>query len=111
MIGRLIGWQRRMRFALWLRRGRRRTPVPGNAFLTPTGWIARQAVPDLPKEGGFGRFSGRCPDCGSEQWSWGSRHGGITINIQCAGCGLWLNYCPPLGLAERIDRNDANDPG
>jgi hypothetical protein len=94
-----------MRFALWLRRGRRRSPLPGNAFLTPTGWTSSQAVPDLSKEGEFGRFTGRCPDCGSEQWR-ESPQGGITINIQCGGCGLWLNYCPPLGLAERIGRKD-----
>jgi len=43
---------------------------------------------------------GACPDCGSSAWYEGP-HGGISVNVRCAGCGAEFNICLPR-FAERI---------
>ena len=70
-----------------------------------------QAIPTSPPPvgssgfGEFGQFGGVCPDCGGKDWFEGPS-GGMNVNIKCSGCGLWLNYSPRLGLAQRIGRRD-----
>ncbi|MGA2178813.1 MAG: hypothetical protein ABSH15_04440 [Verrucomicrobiota bacterium] len=39
--------------------------------------------------------AGKCPDCGSEQFLEGP-HGGMNVNIQCAGCQAEFNIIPRL---------------
>ncbi len=35
----------------------------------------------------------RCPNCGNTKWYEGPS-GGMSVNIKCAGCGLWFNTTP-----------------
>lgn len=35
----------------------------------------------------------RCPNCGSSEWQRGPE-GGMSVNVKCAGCGLWFNNTP-----------------
>lgn len=42
----------------------------------------------------------RCPDCGSEDFLEGP-HGGLSVNIECVGCGARFNMMGPFGV-ERI---------
>src|SRR5215475_12729377 len=72
-------------------------------YRTPTGYISNVPIPDKPEEFNAGRFDGTCPDCGDNEWFEGPS-GGMSTNIKCAKCGLWLNHTPVLGLAERIGR-------
>src|SRR5215469_15192280 len=72
-------------------------------FVTPTGFLSSVPVPDKPELFNAGRFDGTCPDCGNEEWLEGPS-GGMSTNIKCTKCGLWLNHTPVLGLAERIDK-------
>ncbi len=49
---------------------------------------------------------GRCPDCGREKFLEGP-HGGLSVNIKCAGCGAKFNIVPRLAGSfgkERIGR-------
>ncbi len=41
-----------------------------------------------------------CPDCGSTKFYEGP-HGGMSVNIKCAGCGHRFNVMGPFGV-ERI---------
>ena len=42
-----------------------------------------------------------CPDCNSVEFYEGP-HGGLSVNIKCAGCGSKFNIASPIGWAERI---------
>lgn len=39
--------------------------------------------------------SGKCPDCGHDQFIEGP-HGGMNVNIKCARCGARFNIIPRL---------------
>ena len=41
-----------------------------------------------------------CPDCGSQKFAEGPS-GGMSQNVQCAGCNHWFNLALPLFI-ERI---------
>ena len=82
----------------WLKQWWFGKPLPPNVDLRP---------PYRPtnKQGSWAPWDGRCPDCGSERWFEGPS-GGMSTNIKCAGCGIWLNHTPALGIAERLSRKD-----
>jgi hypothetical protein len=48
---------------------------------------------------------GVCPDCAAERFNRGPA-AGLSINVQCAGCGSKFCVSPPF-TPERIDNSDS----
>lgn len=42
-----------------------------------------------------------CPDCGSTKFLEGP-HGGLSVNVQCNGCGSTFNFTYVFNTLERI---------
>ena len=73
-------------------------------YMTSTGYLSNKLIAEKPELHEMGHFNGECPDCGNKSWYEGPA-GGMSVNIKCAQCGLWLNHTPALGLAERLARS------
>lgn len=43
----------------------------------------------------------KCPDCGGKKFLEGP-HGGVCVNVECAGCGSRFNIIPGTKGGERI---------
>lgn len=46
-----------------------------------------------------------CPNCGIDLFYEGP-HGGLSVNVQCAGCGKFWNFLGPFGF-QAIESNVA----
>ncbi len=78
----------------------------GNAPVPQETDLRKLGIEDVTAEEIVALDDGKCPDCQGQKFLEGP-HGGISVNIECVGCGSRFNIVPGLGGSfgkERIGR-------
>lgn len=58
-----------------------------------------------PDDRDFKEWDSTCPNCHQRNWIEGP-HGGMSINLKCGDCGIWINAVPALGIYQRIRKGE-----